>query len=455
MRGRRTSWTLASVAAAALALVGFSADADPRRGSQAQRLHAKGVHCMDVIERSPCAITNFEALLEVETNERELVTDALMRLIDLYRADHREDDIAALLRRFWDVGMKRDSHGHVPWSTRFMPTDLNIMMMVDMQQMTESSVVRRLPVDARDTLLSCDEARRDELALKREFRRAQRKAKRDDGQVWEVLEDERGKQAERRKKREAQRAPESEAPVFSEALCPTLRALGLSDLGDIDKFMGALNHHDARKSVAVLQIEDLEPKLAQAQTAGTAIAVGPGQWLLNDLEYAGGAVHLLMLDLDELTIAPAALVKDMLAARSKRKRAMNRELDKLASKVPQDVGFLFVMTQAAMRELGFGSVKRSTRSVLEAILPRPQGLQMAAFFGDHLGLFTRVPTATPVKGRMLVSIANTLVARAAEGEDEETKLFLDGLDIAESSDRQALLASYLISGKKLEELIGL
>lgn len=49
----------------------------PVHESAVQRHHRKGVHCMDVIERSKCAIEQFEAVLDEDTRERELVTDAI------------------------------------------------------------------------------------------------------------------------------------------------------------------------------------------------------------------------------------------------------------------------------------------------------------------------------------------------------------------------------------------
>lgn len=442
---------LLPLAALAGQLLAPAAQAAPGPGSEAQRLHDAGVHCMDVIERNACAIENFEALLEVETYERELVTDAMMRLIDLYRDEGREDDIGGLLRQFWDVGMKQKAAGHMPYSARFFPTELNVLITLDVDQLAGSRVVTSLEPDAQDTLLTCDERRRKELEVKRDFRRAEEKAAEDGSNVWEVVQTEREKEAKRAAKRAKRTASADTGPIFFEALCPVARAIGLDDLRGFTKMTGALNHHDARKSIGVGIVPELQPKLETAQTEGRVLRVADNHWILPDFDYAGGPVHLLMLDLDELTIAPGPMVQGMIDARAKRKSRMNRELSKLVDLVPKDSGFFMVMTQAALREMGFGDVKRSTRSVLESLLPRPKGLQIAAVFGDHLGLFTRVPTDTPVKGRLLVSVANALVARA--GDDDETQEWLSGLDIAESSDRKALLATYLISAKKLEKIM--
>jgi len=455
MKRRRTihRWApLACAAALSTLLGGGRADADPRRGSEAERLHHAGVRCMDVIERNACAITNFEALLEVETRERELVTDAMLRLIKLYRDEGRSDDVGGLLRLFWDVGMKHDAQGHVPWSTRFIPTELDMLMALNVEQMSGSAVIKALHPDARDSMLTCDKARRKTIESRQEIRRARRKASKDGRELWDVVQADREKQAERQSKRTESRASGDEGPIFSEAICPIMRTLGKTDLLAMRRLMGASNHHDSRRSVAIAEIPGLDALLAQAETSGRITRVATDHYTVPEVEYAGGPVHLLKLDSEELTMVPAGLVDGMLAARGKRGRRMNRELNGLVGKVPKDSGFFFVMTQAAMREMGFSGVKRSTRGFIEAMLPKPKGLQVAAMFGAELGLFTRLPTDTPGKGRMLVGLANVFLAKASE-DDAEAERWLEGLDIAESNDRSAILASYLISPQRLEKLM--
>ena len=97
----------------------------------AERLHRQGVHCMDVIERSECAIEHFEALIDEDTRQRELVTDALLRLMTLYRREGRPEDIGPLLRKFWDAGGGRRASGHLPYSARFLPPELDMMINLD------------------------------------------------------------------------------------------------------------------------------------------------------------------------------------------------------------------------------------------------------------------------------------------------------------------------------------
>lgn len=447
----RSLRALVSLSVLAATFAASPTAAAPKHGSEAQRLHDKGVHCMDEIERNACAITHFEALLKLETRERELVTDAMMRLIDLYRDEGRDDDVAVLLRRFWSVGMKLDSHGHVPWSTRFIPSELDMLLVVDMQQMVGSRVIKTLSEDARDSLLTCDEDRRNELEIKRRFRRAEKRAAKEHQDVWQALQDQQEHDAARRAKRAEGRSSADAAPIFAEHICDLARALGKTDLKSVRKIMGAVNHHDARKSIGIAEIPELDPLLVDAEAKGRLRRVAADHFILVDAQYAGAPVHVLKLDHDELTLVPESMAAALVEARSKRRAHLNRELGQLVSKVPRDAGFFFVMTQAAMREMGFSGVKKSTRAFLEALLPKPKGLQIAAIFGDHLGVFTRVPTDTPGRGRMLISVANAMVSNADD--DEETSKWLEGLDIAESSDRKALLASYLISAGKLQKLM--
>src|SRR5688572_14392073 len=155
---------------------GVAASGPTRHESEAQRLHRKGVHCMEVLERNDCAIENFEGLLQAHTNERELVTDGMLRLIRLYEKEGRADDIPVLLRDFWDVGRKRRSQGHVPHSTRYFPEELNILVNIDTPRIVASGVMQRLGPEARDYVFTCDEARRNDIKNRRQWKRAEKKA---------------------------------------------------------------------------------------------------------------------------------------------------------------------------------------------------------------------------------------------------------------------------------------
>jgi hypothetical protein len=426
--------------------------ADPatvRHETAAEHLHRRGVHCMEVLERNDCAIDKFEALLDQRTNQRALVTDAMLRLITLYDKEGRDDDIPGVMRRFWDVGRKRGSAGHVPYSTRFLPPRMDVIINIDTPRVVDSGVMKTLGPDVRDLVFSCDEARRDEVRAKYRERRAAKIAKRDGRSPEAVARELERKDAEREAERTATSA-RNPGPVFLTAACPLARALGQTDLTSWTRMTGAFDHADGKMSAAIAQIPDLAPKLAEAVAHGTITADGADRWTLVGAAYAGAPIHLATLDLDEIVAGPEAVVDSMVTARRKRKRQLDREVDKLVQQVPVDTAFFVVASKSALEDIGFGGGKGGGR-VLRALLPRPKGLQIAGVFTDSAALFTRVPTDTPVKAKLLASVANRLMWRAAE-DDAEAAAWLAGLDIAESRDRKALLASYIAPPNRLGKI---
>ncbi|MEM7158896.1 MAG: hypothetical protein AAF799_39025 [Myxococcota bacterium] len=429
--------------------------------TEAERLHRKGVHCMEVIERSECAIEHFEALLDLDTRHRELLTDGLLRLIRLYRKEGREEEIGPLLRQFWDAGGDRRSRGHVPYSARFLPVEINMMLNIDPPRVLSSALIERGD-NVGEYLFTCDDVRRNDIEIEHRWHRAAKRAAVEGRETWELFyeglekEWERDrKRAEMKEKREKKQEEGRDAPpsLLFAVSCPLVTALGQTDNRAWRRMTGASHHRERDKVAAIFQIDDLDRHLASAVEAGRLVPDGPGRWSLPDFEFGEQTVRIASLDHDELVVAPVPILDQMQAARRKRKRNMNRELDKLIGKVPKDTGMFVVFNQAALRELGFGDIeKRSLRSTLETLLPRPKGLQVAAVFGDSVGMFTRVPTNSAVRGKMLVSLANALLSRSAE-EDEESAKWIEGLDVAEASDRKALLASYVLSQARLEEIL--
>jgi hypothetical protein len=451
---------LATFMAALAADPAAAAAAAPARGeTAAERLHRKGVHCMEELERSECAIASFEALLDEDTRQRELVTDALLRLLVLYRRAGRPDDIAPLLRRFWDAGGGRRAAGHVPYSTRFLPSELDVMINIDPPRMLSAALVERLGPDLRDYLFTCDDVRRNDIEIEQRWRRAAREAAAKGRPTWEVYYEKADAERERDRKRQAEAAkragdePRDPPPLMFAIACPLGAALELPDNAAWRRMTAVSHHREHDKTVAIFQLDGLDARLAAAVAAGRLEADGPGRWRLPEFAYGELEVRLVSLDKDELLAAPVALLGPIEEARRKRKRRMNGELERLVSAVPRDTGMFVVLNQAALRELGFGNVeRRSIRTLLEAVLPRPKGLQVAAIGGDSLAFFTRVPTDTAVRGRMLVSLANAIMARNAE-DDAEAAKWLEDLDVAEASDRKALLASYVITAARLEEIL--
>jgi hypothetical protein len=429
-----------------------------RHETAAQQLHRKGVHCMEVIERSACAIENFEALLDERTTQRELVTDAMLRLIKLYRQERRTEEIKPLLRRFWDVGMKRATTGHLPHSARFAPSELNIVASFDVGRVVNAPVMQRLDRDARDHVFTCDEARRRDIRARKRWKKANERAKKEGRPaheiVYEQLEVEREAEAGRKKREQSPHMKDRQrsAPLFAVAVCPVAKALGHDDTTGWTRMTALLNHQDFGKSVAFAQIPGLAALLAEAQREGRLERVADHRWRLPDLQHHGEEVHLASLDLDELTVATPTMMDTVMATHGKNRRTMNRELAKLVGEVPRDTGFFLAMNQAAVRELGLGAMASSKRSVLEALLPKPKGMQFAAVLHHDIALFTRVPSENPVKMKALVSIAQRMI----DGQSEKSataERWLKNLDVAEAEDRRALLAAYLLSGHDLEKLM--
>jgi hypothetical protein len=433
-----------------------------RTPTVAERLHAKGVRCMDEIERPECAIESFEALLDEDTRQRELVTDAFLRLLVLYRNTGRKDEITPLLRRFWDAGGGRRASGHVPYSVRFLPSELDMMINIDPPRIVASALLERGGAELHDYLFTCDDVRRNDIEITQRWRRAAEEAAAQGRETWEVYyekwDEEQARDAKRRARREAEQAGKREEdrdlpPLLFEIACPLGAALEVPDNAAWRRMTGASHHREPDKAAAIFQLDGLEAKLAAAVAAGRLVADGPGRWRLPEFAYGKHEIRLVSLDRDELLAAPVALLGPIEEARRKRKRRMNGELERLVSAMPRDTGMFVVLNPAALRELGFGNMeRRSLRTVLEAVLPRPKGLQVAAIAGDSLAFFTRVPTDTAVRGRMLVTLANAIMARSAE-DDAEAAKWIEDLDVAEASDRKALLASYVITAKRLEEIL--
>jgi hypothetical protein len=256
-------------------------------------------------------------------------------------------------------------------------------------------------------------------------------------------------QDSRRRRRPPSRGGE---PIFSSMTCEVAKALGHTDVRSWKKIAGAMSHQNFTRSMAVVQVPDLDARLAEATQAGRIKAHGPDHWVLGKAKYAKQAVHLAKLDRDELVIARADMIEPVIAARGKRTRRMNRDLDRLLGEVPRDSGFFLVLNQKAVEGFGLGNLKKATAAFLKALLPKPKGLQIAVVVHDDVGMFTRMPTDNPVKGRMLVNIAQMMIDGRAD-KDPEAEAWLRGLDIAEANDRRALLMTYVMSQAQMEEII--
>jgi hypothetical protein len=450
------------VALAAVCTLVTGAQAAGPRESTVARHHRKGVHCMEVLERNACAIENFEAVLAERTTERDLVGDAMLRLVKLHRKDGDADAVKNVMRRFWDVGMKRNSMGHLPYGARFFPAEFDILLAADMRTVAEAPLTRRFS-DYAELIFTCDDLRKSEVREEIQWKRARRKAQIEGRPAYEIIYEEMDERDRRRKEYESRRTSrqppgardaegESREPVFAVASCPLARALGDDDLRAWHRVAGAMSHQDFSRSMAALQIPGLDAKTAAAVEAGALTRVAKDHWVLPDLDYAGHAVHVAKIDLDEVLMAPDHLIESALAARRSRKPRMHRDVSKLVSETPKDAAFFAVATQASMEGMGFSGMRESTAGFLRSLLPKPKGLQVATLIHEDLGLFTRMPTDSTVRAKMLVSLAQVIVDGQTR-DDRELEQFLRHLDIAEAEDRRALLLTYLLTPGDIQKMI--
>ncbi len=432
--------------------------------SEVERLYRHGKNCMEVLERDDCAIDYFEQLVELESpDRRDLVGDAIFRLVDLYRRNDQPEQATLLLRSYWDLGMDMGSAGVVSYGARYAPPSLTSLFQVDVARLEASRLHQGLPQDAKDMMFTCDEARREQLEAEA---KARREARREAEQAENPTTPEEQRLAEQRKAQNEARAKQRAdmpEPIYSGGFCQLAGALGLADPSDFDRFLGAANHEDPRQSIAMVELTDLEARLDAAIQSGSLILEPareiPGRdsatmteslrqklrvWTLVGVEYEGGRVQLLSLDRDELMLVPEAMVPEILQARASAQERLDPQLRALLQQVPGEVAFLFVTTPTAMQET-MGEL-----GVLAKLLPEPEGMLIAAVVHDYAGLFVRVPTQEAIKASMLLGIVRKLLAGKQEEADELD--FLANLDITQAPDGKALLMSNILSKATVERM---
>ena len=430
--------------------------------SEAERLYRHGRDCMDTLERDDCAIDYFEQLIALEPDRRDLVGDATFRLVELYRRHDKSEDATLLLRKFWDLGMSYRRPGVVPYGARFAPETITTMFAVDVAALKASGLHADLPQDAKDMMFTCDEARREQL-------QAEAKA-RNEAHEQELLatmsEQEREDYEKRRERRrfgrrddgERRRDPDAPRPVYSGGFCKLAAALGLTDPRDFDEFLGGSSHEDPTQSIAVIRVDELEAKLAAAVEAGRLIAEPTPAiegrdvsamteimrnklrvWTLVDYEYDGAPVRLMSFDKNELTLAPEALAADLLHARAHDQSRLHPKLQALIDQVPNDVMFMTLVTPMAMQDF------MGDMGAIGKLLPKADGLLIAAVVYDYAGLFVRVPTEDSVKAWLLLSIARKMIAPGEDDEDTGVADFMGNLDISQATDGKALMMTNILT----------
>lgn len=432
--------------------------------SEAERLYRHGKSCMDVIERDDCAIDYFEQLVELAPGDRrDLLGDATFRLVELYRRNDQPEQATLLLRKFWELGMDMGSAGVVPYGVRFAPPSLTTLFMVDVARLETSGLHAGLPSEAKELMFTCDDARREQLEAEVAARREAKRAEREAANPPTPAEQRQAEQREARREARREADEGKPDPIYDEGLCQVAQALGLADRSDFERFLGASHHEDATQSVAVVEVAELEAKLAAAVAAGT-IALEPEltiegrdrstmtqslrdklrMWTLVGVEYQGAPVRLLSLDRDELMVVSAALAPEVVHARAHGQERLDPKLRALLEQVPGEVAFLTVIEAEAMQDAmaEFGALGK--------LLPDPQGMLVAAVVHDYAGLFVRLPTEEAVKASLLLAIVRKLLDDEQADADEASPL--RSLDITQSPDGKALLMSSILTKRMVEQM---
>lgn len=432
-----------------------------------QALYRHGVRCMDVIEREKCAIDYFERLLAEDPRERALAGDAVLRLVALYRGQGREDEAKDLLRDFWDIGMGgRRGKRVVPYSTRFLPEDMTMLLYVDVASTRKARVFDRLPADAKDLIFTCDEARRETLEKEQKARRERKRAER------EAREQEKKKTAAKSKPDQGKQKGEGksgkktnkksksgrgdrdgdkdrEESIMEDGLCQLARALGHDDLRQWTGFLAAQNHNHPRLSALVARVPKAKETVRAAVNRGMLTPHSDRRWRIPGQTFAGEPVDVYNLDGNELVVASASQLDRIVRARKGRKKTLDKELKTLVRRVPEDVSFFTVMTKRAMqdqmRELG----------ALASFLPAPDGMLMSAVAYDYAGVFVQIPTSDPLRAAVLLSIVRNMLEseeKKQESDGEERSVRARDMDVSRTRDGKALQMSLVLDHAQVRRM---
>ena len=423
--------------------------------SEAEALYRAGVRCMDDFERPDCALEYFEKLVARNPNEPQLVSDALFRLHGLYLREGRDEEATLLLRKYWDAGNKKGSSKNLHYPARWLPTDFSVMYTVDHAKYRDSRLSQILSQDARDTIFSCDEARRAELE---EQAKARREKKREERRAQLAAE---GKELPAEDGRYPSRATADDSgddgnraqAVYEDGRCALARALGTIDTSQWTRSTSAINVRDDDRSAAIYSISRIEKRIAGAVDAGDLIPLEDGSWQLPGLTHAKDQrVRVAIVDLDTVVLAGDEVMDEILAHKAANEVTLAPALQQLTQRVPDEVTFFTVMAPIALK------AGMSQAGALAAFLPEPEGMMMAAVAYDYVGLFVRMPTSDPVKAAALVSLIKWGLERAeSEAEqspqDSAAASALSDMDVAQSPDGSALLMSTVLPPEAIESML--
>ena len=315
-----------------------------RKGeSQAEALYRHGVNCMDVIERRSARSRNFEQLVALDPPRRELVGDAIFRLVDLYQRNEDPERVKELLRRFWDVGMRKGHSATLPYSTRYMSEHMTALVHVDVEQLEPSYLFTSLPDDDKHYMFTCDEQLREQLREKREarreaaappIRRRRRPAARSVAKSVGSSGARRARRCPTRSTTRAfvtSRAPLATPTCVSGRSSPTPKTTSTRACRCPCCRSPSSTPSSPRRSRR-------EPWSPRTRRCGTLAGV----------EYEGEAIQITKLDRNELMLAPARLMPGVIEAEDSRTVRLRPDLQALAEQVPNDVVFFTVVTQDAL-----------------------------------------------------------------------------------------------------------
>ena len=356
----------------------------PAVGDDPEALYLRAAKCMDELAADSCATEALESFFALEVAARSERVGANLRLIELHR--RAEDTKRAQSPGTGDL----DALGNVPLGSdsfaravRVLPSDFGLLHGVDVERLRQAPLFGKLSPDVRDTLLTCDAKRREQLKKASEARRAGREKRGDEG-------DEDGERED------------GPPPVYEEGACELLRRLETPDRGMLRAWVGGRAHADALRSAVVLEFGDpaeLDRKLGVAKEQGRLTPRGEHRWEMTRFDYEGASPHVATWSPSQLVLAPEAVMDGLLAAARGRDTNQTEARDARILEIPPDAFFFSRFSSEALRAF------KAKMGLLAQAMPDAESLVFSGVAYDHLGLFVRVSTADSTRASVLVELA--------------------------------------------------
>ena len=401
--------------------------------SQAERYYRRGVDCMDEFDRPDCALDNLEQVVSLNPNDRALTGDAIFRLIKLYKRAGEQERLTQLIRKYWELGKKRNDASALSYGVQSFPRDLTTLAVFDIERLKKSRMLSILGEGLLEYRLTCDEERRDAMEYEAWL------AVSVDEPDLQGLEDaalreafEAAKEARRVRRRQNERGrdggdedSEQAVPITS-AICDVFAALGIDSFAALDRVTFAGRHDDSARSLVSVELRDIEALLQAGVASGALTQHSDRRWSLDGVLIGDEPVTLVQVDSDEVVVTRPALAAEVEQARATGKPTWSKELKKLAMTVPSDSCFFFVADEEVLR---WGM---DNAGPLAALLPKPQGLVAAAATYEHAGFFVRLHTPERFKASALVWLAQKILEGKQEdgADDSDQPAWIEDMDVA-------------------------